>query len=142
MSILDFALERTTEYVETMPKKERKSYGQFFTSKETAIFMAGLFDLSTIEDYVTVLDPGAGSGILSVALLQRLNSLSVNVVYLVCYENDDRILPFLKQNLEYAQKTVSFELRYEVKSENYILSNEIDYNGMIGAVTNPQKCLI
>ena len=28
-----------------MPKSQRKKYSQFFTSKETAIFMAELFDI-------------------------------------------------------------------------------------------------
>ena len=45
MSMLDFAIKATTEYIEHMPKSQRKKYGQFFTSKETAVFMAGLFEI-------------------------------------------------------------------------------------------------
>ena len=43
MKLLDFAIRNTTEYIKKMPKDLRKKYGQFFTSKETAIFMAELF---------------------------------------------------------------------------------------------------
>lgn len=139
MNLLDRVIESTTEYIEKMPKTLRKKYGQFFTSKETAMFMAGLFDLSRYSDSISVLDPGAGSGILSVALLERLCGSSIRKVSLVCYENDAKIIPILKGNLEYARRNVSFELDYEIKDENYILSNETDYNGMIGADPDPFK---
>ena len=41
-NMLEKIIELTNEYIESMPKKERKKYGQFFTSMETARFMAGL----------------------------------------------------------------------------------------------------
>ena len=41
--MLEKIIELTNEYIESMPKKERKKYGQFFTSMETARFMAGLY---------------------------------------------------------------------------------------------------
>lgn len=43
MNMLDFAINATTEYIDNMPKSQRKKYDQFFTSKETAVFMAELF---------------------------------------------------------------------------------------------------
>ena len=39
-NMLEKIIELTNEYIESMPKKERKKYGQFFTSMETARFMA------------------------------------------------------------------------------------------------------
>ena len=62
MDLLNNAVKRTTEYIEIMPKTLRKSYGQFFTIEETAVFMASLFDLSECSDSISVLDPGAGRG--------------------------------------------------------------------------------
>lgn len=41
--MLEQIIEKTNQYIEEMPKKERKKYGQFFTSIETARYMAGLF---------------------------------------------------------------------------------------------------
>ena len=70
--MLDCIIERTNKYIDDMPKKERKKYGQFFTSKETARFMAGLYTISESLPKVRILDAGAGSGILSCALLERL----------------------------------------------------------------------
>ena len=43
--MLEKIIELTNEYIEGMPKKERKKYGQFFTSMETARFMAGLYNI-------------------------------------------------------------------------------------------------
>ena len=110
MDLINNAVKRTTEYIETMPKALRKSYGQFFTSKETTVFMAGLLDLSECSDSISVLNPGAGSGILSIALLERLQGSPIGRVSLVCYENDDKIIPILKANLEYTKHNVSFDL--------------------------------
>lgn len=139
MKLLDKVVESTTEYIETMSKAMRKKYGQFFTSKETAIFMASLFDLSDYSESISILDPGAGSGILSVALLERINTYSIEAVKLVCYENDEKIIPILIDNLQYAKENVSFQLTYEIRDNNYILDNEIDYNGMLGANLDPYK---
>ena len=38
--MLEKIIELTNEYIESMPKKERKKNGQFFTSMETARFMS------------------------------------------------------------------------------------------------------
>ena len=139
MNLLDRAIESTNKYIEIMPKTLRKKYGQFFTSKETAVFMANFFDISKMGHDISILDPGAGSGILSMALLEKLNTGSVESVHLVCYENDDKILSLLTENLEYAKQKVSFDLHYEIRTDNYILSNKSDYNHMIDASPNPMK---
>ena len=60
--ILDYVINSTAQYMEHIPKKQRKSYGQFFTSKETAQFMAGLFNVPADKTEIAILDPGAGSG--------------------------------------------------------------------------------
>ena len=78
MKMIDYVYTATTGYINRMPKAKRKRYGQFFTSKETAIFMAGLFVIPQDRGSLTILDPGAGSGILSIALLERLESIAAN----------------------------------------------------------------
>ena len=74
--ILEAVVLNTRTYLEAMPKAVRKKKGQFFTSQETARYMASLFDLSNLRGSVQILDPGAGSGILSAALIERLNNES------------------------------------------------------------------
>ncbi len=98
--MLDCIIERTNRYIDDMPKKERKKYGQFFTSKETARFMAGLYTIPENLFKVPILDAGAGSGILSCTLLERLERMAfVQTIELTCYENDDNILGLLRENL-------------------------------------------
>lgn len=65
--MLDYILEQTEIYLQNMDKEKRKKIGQFFTSKETAKFMAGI--LETKKEHLKILDPGAGSGILSATLI-------------------------------------------------------------------------
>ena len=54
--MLDCIIERTNKYIDDMPKKERKKYGQFFTSKETARFMAELYNIPDNKSKVSILD--------------------------------------------------------------------------------------
>ena len=103
MKMIDHVCTATVEYIDRMPKSKRKKYGQFFTSKETAVFMAGLFSIPEDCTSLSILDPGAGSGILSVALLERLESnAEIDTIELVCYENDTNIVDLLRSNLEWA----------------------------------------
>lgn len=139
MSMIDYVFQNTTEYIDRMPKSLRKKYGQFFTSPETAAFMASLFTIPN-QDTISVLDPGAGSGILSVALIERLqNEPSISRIEVVCYENDPNILELLKANLDWAYKHSSKTVSYQIITDNYILSQMSDYNHMLDANPNPKK---
>ncbi len=125
--MLDCIIERTNRYIDSMPKKERKKYGQFFTSKETARFMSKLYSIPKNKSEVSILDAGAGSGILSCALLERLERMaSVQTIELTCYENDDNILGLLRENLHTYQ-------------DNYITSQYLDFNHMLGGNPEPKK---
>ena len=62
MNLLDFAIQTTNKYIDEMPKSQRKKHGQFFTSKETAVFMAELFEVPVDKEQLHILDAGAGSG--------------------------------------------------------------------------------
>ncbi|MGI6025340.1 MAG: N-6 DNA methylase [Candidatus Scatomorpha sp.] len=140
MSMLDFAINATIEYIDHMPKSQRKKYGQFFTSKETAVFMAELFKIPNERQTLSILDPGAGSGILSIALLERLQAFSaIKEIRLVCYENDPNVMELLRANLEVACSQSRQKISYEIVSDNYILSQATDYNLMLGANLEPEK---
>ena len=123
--MLDCIIERTNKYIDDMPKKDRKKYGQFFTSKETARFMAGLYIIPENLSKVRILDAGAGSGILSCALLERLERMaSVQTIELTCYENDDNILGLLRENLHTYQENTK---------------KDLDFNHMLGGNPEPEK---
>lgn len=124
--MLEKIIERTENYLRHVPKKNRKNVGQFFTGLKTARFMANMLEIPNKENLV-VLDPGAGSGILAIAFLERLEHLSWrgSQLQLICYETDETILPLLRENLDYVKKSVSFSLIVEIRNKNYITSQNI-----------------
>ena len=137
--MLNKIIERTNQYIAEMPKKERKQYGQFFTSIETARYMAGLF-LIPEKKALTILDAGAGSGILSCAVVERLDSVEgVEEIEITCYETDENVLPLLKENLLYVQKYSSKKVNVVIITENYITSQYLDFNHMLGGNWDPKK---
>ena len=139
MKLIEHVMAATTEYIENMPKSLRKSYGQFFTSAETASFMADMLSAPAGKCELSVLDPGAGSGILSAALIERLEKSSVESIFLVCYENDPNILDLLQSNLKYIAENSAVKIHYEIRSENYILANYDDYNRTFLASPTPMQ---
>lgn len=127
--MLETVVARTNEYIENMPKRERKQYGQFFTSLATARFMASMYDFKRLPVEVQILDTGAGSGILGCALLERLEQeADIKRINLVCYENDDKILDLLRENLRYCQQQSKKDVSFEIREENYILAESVDFN--------------
>lgn len=137
---LDHVTKYTNKYIEKKPKSLRKKFGQFFTSEETATFMANLFNSPSAKTDLRILDAGAGSGVLSAALIEKLQKdNSIKHITLTCYENDPDILDVLHENLKWIKDNSKIQIDYEVKSENYILSQDFDYNGLIGANQKPEK---
>ena len=138
--MLDYIIERTNGYIDSMPKKERKKYGQFFTSKETARFMTELYKIPDNKPTISILDAGAGSGILSCAFIERLEQMSsVQTIKLTCYENDDNILELLKENLHICQENSKKDIQIYVITDNYITSQYLDFNHMLGGNLEPEK---
>lgn len=140
MRLMETVASKTTEYIEKMPKSMRKKYGQFFTSAETAVFMAELLSPPAGKESLSILDAGAGSGILSVALLNRLDRVQeVKEIHLVCYETDEKIIDLLQGNLEYAAAQLNTRVTFEIRTCNYITSQNTEYNGWIGATSQYEQ---
>lgn len=131
--------EATLKYLDGMPKDKRKAIGQFFTSVETAQYMASMF-ADPKSKSLCILDPGAGSGILSAAVIDRLQSEDAVVsIKLTCYENNEDILPILKNNLQLMKANSKKPIEYQVIEENYITSQHADFNEALDATANPVK---
>lgn len=118
---LNKAYHITSNFVESIPKKERKKYGQFFTPQKTAEFMASLFTIDFSKPELRLLDAGTGTGLLTTALVERLrNSGFKGDISVVCYENDLKVLPDLTQNMD--QLKNSLGINYEIRIDNYLTS--------------------
>ena len=138
--MLEKVVEQTNKYIESMPREERKKYGQFFTSMETARFMAKIYNINDNQKTVSLLDAGAGSGILSCAFIERIETIeSIKEIELTCYENDRNVLPLLESNLKYCRENSKKKIKINILKENYILSQYLDFNHMIGGNPEPKK---
>lgn len=114
---------RTENFIAKMPKKQRKEYGQFFTVPSTADFMASMANIDFSKDKLSILDPGAGSGVLSAAIIAYIREQGyTGIIELTCYETDPNVLPLLENNLILIND--SYYITYSIKIENYILSQK------------------
>ena len=127
-------IESTIAFVETTPKAQRKAYGQFFTTELTARFMSELFVIDLLHlPIIRILDTGAGTGVLSAAIIERIFNMGYNgSISLVCYENDERVLPILRRNLIAMREERYFD--FEIRTENYLTtpSREEKFDYIIG----------
>lgn len=124
--LLQEVWNNTEEYMNTVAKERRKSIGQFFTSQETAIYMASFIQCTT--ENVRVLDPGAGSGILSAAAVQKLceNKITKSI-QLTVYETDPNIIALLRKNINTMCKYCNdreVSLTATIQQENFITGND------------------
>lgn len=119
----------TDSFMSSVPKKERKKYGQFFTNETTAIFMASLFNFDLSKPNISILDAGAGTGILSTAVIDRLICEGYNgKIHLTCYETDKLVLPLLELNLDLLKS--KYGIDYTIIHKNYITSQSFEDNSL------------
>jgi adenine-specific DNA-methyltransferase len=108
-----------------MTKNQRKPNGQFFTSISAAKYMAELF--TPKADTVKFADLGAGTGILTSAVLDHLfTGNMVTGIIVDLFENDEKVRQVLKQNIS-SWKSIAIEKDIELKVNLYV-DNFIDDN--------------
>ena len=134
MAFVEVIQERTRQYLSTVPKSERKNIGQFFTPTPIASFMGRL--PSCAGERIYALDPGAGSGILTAALVDGLVSQGIQTIHVDLYENNEAVLPLLESNLQYieddlSRKNIVFD--FQIFSRNFIEDNQFAWTGMLQA---------
>lgn len=136
MSPLSETIYRTSSFVGSNAKADRKKYGQFFTSKSIAVFMAAMFHIDMEKKSLKILDAGAGSGILSVALLSRIRESGYSgLIELVCYENDEKVLGVLAKNLASIR---DHDFTFEIRGENYITSQDFEHSSSFFEQKEPE----
>ena len=127
--MIDKVIDNTQNYVNSFPRDERKTMGQFFTSINTARYMASKVKA---KEKIEILDVGAGTGILSAALIEKLlRSRKTKVIHLTLYENDERVILVLKENLKFIRqvcKDKEIKLIVNLKQENFIVANSKFWN--------------
>ncbi|MFH2033053.1 MAG: Eco57I restriction-modification methylase domain-containing protein [Bacteroidota bacterium] len=113
------------DYARSSSVEDRKLMGQFFTSKEVALFMASQF--SGQKRNIRLLDPGAGIGSLTAAFCEVIKSRRSSVSLTVdLYENDKKIIPLLEKVLLLCKSGLEsrgHEFCFNIIEKNFILDN-------------------
>lgn len=131
--MLSMAVRNTAKIVRERSKSENVRLGRLFTKKNTARLMAELIELDPAKAAYTVLDPGAGTGILSAAIIEHIckNAPACKQIFLTCYENNPIFLPMLEDNLERIRKKCRHDydvrLFVTVYEENYLVDVKNHY---------------
>lgn len=131
--MLSLAVRNTAKLIRAKSKSENVRLGRFFTKKETARLMASMLSLDEKRAAYTVMDPGAGTGILSAAVVEEIckRCPGCKQIFLTCYENNPEFVPILEDNLERVRKKARHDydvrLYVTVYEENYITESQNHY---------------
>lgn len=132
-AMLNLAVRNTSKLVREKSKAENVRLGRLFTKKNTARLMADMIKLNPEKTAYTILDPGAGTGILAAAAVEHIckNAPKCKQIFLTCYENDPDFLPMLEDNLERIRKKCRHDydvrLFVTVYNENYLVDVKNHY---------------
>ncbi len=131
--MLALAVRNTAKLVREHSQRDGVRLGRLFTKKDTARLMADMLKLSDTKTSYTVLDAGAGTGILSGAVIDAIckRAPQAKDIFLTCYESDRKFLPMLEDNLERMRKKCRHDygvrLYYTVLDENYLTDYKNHY---------------
>lgn len=124
--LTEFAAEQQRRFDASTSAQERKERGHFGTPPVIAEFMAGMFS-EIPQATVRILDPGAGVGILSAAVCQRILKLkSPRHLVFELYENDPKLIPLLERTMAQCKKSLrhaGHEVAFVIRVEDFILAN-------------------
>ena len=97
--------------------------GQFFTPARAAALIASMPRLPERGE-LRVLDPGAGSGMLSAALVARaLAERPELTIHLVAVECDSAVLPYLRATLEACKRAGEGRVTFDVIEADFIMAS-------------------
>jgi adenine-specific DNA-methyltransferase len=126
-SLLSYGDSRRSLVLSTLGPKNQSKLGQYFTPVAAAQLMASLPDLDGRKQ-LRILDPGAGSGILAVALVDRILGHDPTIrIDLTVVELDPLLVPFLLDTFAECRRraiAVGGTLTVEVVHGDYIAQAE------------------
>lgn len=122
----EFASNLTKKYIYTIDLVKKKKDGQVFTPLNIAKYMAKMIELP--KNDFSLIDPGAGTGILLAAVCDRVceeakKPLSLQII---AYETDEKILLCLESCLNFCKTTLEkrgHHLEYKLLHSDFIIDN-------------------
>lgn len=135
--MINTIINNTKAYTETHNKDGRKKKGQFFTPASIAKFMA--MRASFVAEHLAILEPGAGNGILTAAVVKRcIDEGLCNSFFIKFVENDREILPVLKESVRVIREYVLLHqgrIDISISTDNYLTSEENQHYDVV--ICNP-----
>lgn len=131
--MLSLAVRNTGKLIREKSKSENIRLGRLFTKKDTAALMANMLNLDETKTVYTILDPGAGTGILAAAAIEQIckKYSACKQIFITCYENDPVFVPMLRDNLERIRKKCrhdyNVKLFVTVYEEDYLVDSKNHY---------------
>ena len=108
----------------------RKTRGQIFTPTQIGKFMSGLLEVK--DGIIRLLDPGAGTGVLTASFCEQLFSTEQQfTVDIDLYENNPELAEILKRVLDVCKvkaEEVGIKLNYNIYQKDFILHNAIYFS--------------
>lgn len=122
----EFASNLTKKYIKTIDLAKKKKDGQVFTPLNIAKYMANMIELP--KNDFSLIDPGAGTGILLAAVCDRVceESKKSRTIQIIAYETDEKILPCLESCLEFCKTTLRkkhHHLEFTIHHSDFIKEN-------------------
>jgi len=121
-----YAQKLADDYLGTSNPEHRKERGQYFTPPEIASFMARLAT-GEMPLPVRILDPGAGTGILSCAVCEQVvERLGAKKIHVTAYENDPDLRDLLYKSMLHASKWArdhSAKLIFQIYETDFLASD-------------------
>ncbi|MFA6938137.1 MAG: N-6 DNA methylase [Treponema sp.] len=113
-------------HAEETNDSHKKEFGQYFTPFSIAKYMASLFPATNKS--INILDPGAGIGALSCALLNRIATEKWNnpKIELSAYDLDSNVIYELKKNL-LNEKENLFNFDFKIYNSDFLEKTSFEY---------------
>ncbi len=123
IGIVPSTARRTIEHVGATADHDRRAIAQIFTPASVARFMAAR--ASRINEEFTFIDAGAGVGMLSAAICERIATIPRRCrVTAELYETDPNVLPFLRTTIAECRETLAATghcLDAQIIEEDFVL---------------------
>ena len=124
--------------------KLNKAIGQFFTPPGVARFMASMLGL--LPERIQLLDPGAGAGILTAAVCERVARLKKpRYLEVHAYETDQSVLSTLHESLSQCQDflhAAGHKMEFHIHPKDFILNgpSSVEFEDLFNSSNKAQYC--
>jgi len=123
-----YAEDLGIEFISTKKKSDIAFLGQYFTPHSVAELIAKNFTKIETKKTINILDPCAGSGILSCVLCERISSLKhpPKRIKLTVYEVDKPLITILYKSIDNLKDWLNskdIKLEYEIHENDFVMEN-------------------